>query len=74
MYNVSTENAENCLSMVDEFMDAVTVDNSNPGLLLKKQEAEKALDHLEMLFKTGADEDEDDGSDCAAECGPGAQQ
>lgn len=77
MNDLKSVNVEKCLSMINEFYDAVAVDESNHDLLFKKQEAGKALDHLGTFFKAGVEEDDDSGcgscnnsaqSTCGTDC------
>ncbi len=76
MNNLKMANVDKCLTLLNEFYDAVAVDDSNPGLLFKKKEAGRALNHLEMLFKAESDqpeEEDDEGGNCEDCCGEEVQ-
>lgn len=51
MNNLAAANVEKCLSVLEEFHEAIGVDLIDPELLPKKQDAEKALEQLDMLLK-----------------------
>lgn len=65
MNQLQSENAEKALSMVTEFYDSVTVADNETDLLLKKEQAGKALEQLGMLI---SGETEEEGTEpCACE-------
>jgi len=50
MNRLQSANAEKALSLVNDFYDSVAVADNEPGLLLKKEQAGKALEQLGMLI------------------------
>ncbi|MCP5050908.1 MAG: DUF3050 domain-containing protein [bacterium] len=51
MSHLKSQNVDTCLSLINEFHDSVAVEEADTDLMLKKQEAGKALSHLEMFLK-----------------------
>jgi len=64
MQSLESANVQKCVDLLEDFCDAVPVDEGNRELLEKKSQAEFALDHLTRLFD---DVTVDDVSDIA--CG-----
>ena len=57
MNQLQSANAEKALSMVTEFYDSVAVADNEADLLLKKEQAGKALEQLGMLISGRTEEE-----------------
>ncbi len=64
MNDLKSVNVEKCLAVLNEFYDAVPVEGSGSDLLFKKQEAGKALGHLETLYRAKPDDLGDGEEEC----------
>jgi len=50
MQSLESANVQKCVDLLEDFCDAVPVDEGNRALLEKKTQAEYALNHLTHLF------------------------
>ncbi len=64
MNNLQSANVAECLTMVNEFYDAVAVADSDQELSLKKERAGQALDHLGIMLNVKEEDPDLDVCSC----------
>jgi hypothetical protein len=52
MTELQAQNIGRCLTLLKDFYEAVPADEDDSELLVKKREAGKALNHLELLLES----------------------
>lgn len=50
MQPLKEANVQKCLDLLEDFQEAVLLDEKNQELMEKKAQARQALDHLDQLF------------------------
>lgn len=63
MLNSEELGFEECLVLVKDFYEAIPIDESDTDLFSKKENAEKALKHLEEMHGNNTEDEEDEDED-----------